>query len=118
MWLDHGPALATVKNDYYTTNYFTDYAVRRVEERNVSKPFWLHLTYQAVHTGTGRAPPTWETWGGSVPCAFTRVPTHPGHQCGTNCDAATRGHTEPSFSAANKAHPQGTPHADTNVCCC
>jgi hypothetical protein len=53
-----------VKEDYYTTNFFSDYAVQRIAQRNTSNPIWLHLTYQAVHTGTGRAPPVWERWDG------------------------------------------------------
>ena len=56
--------MQSVKEDYYTTNYFSDYSVSKIEQRNTSKPFWLHLTYQAVHTGAGREPPSWERWGG------------------------------------------------------
>jgi hypothetical protein len=64
MWLNDGPAVDSVKQDYYTTNYFSEYAIDRIKARNQTKPFWLHLTYQAVHTGSGRSPPVWEQWDG------------------------------------------------------
>eukprot|EP00040_Diaphanoeca_grandis_P035337 m.221881 g.221881 ORF g.221881 m.221881 type:complete len:651 (+) comp33356_c7_seq1:26-1978(+) len=66
MWLNDGPAVESVKQDYYTTNYFSDYSVQMIQQRNTSKPFWLHLTYQAVHTGAGRSPPVWERWDGDA----------------------------------------------------
>lgn len=66
MWLDHGPAIAGAASDFYNTNFFTSYAVDRVMHRNTSKPFWLHLTHQAVHTGDHRTPPVWELWPGDI----------------------------------------------------
>jgi len=39
------------ENDFYTTNVFTDYAIRFIEEarRNDSQPFFLYLAYNAPH---------------------------------------------------------------------
>lgn len=62
MWHDSEPAVSLVDGDFYNTNFFTTYAVEKVQQRNTSKPFWLHLTHQAVHTGDHRGPPTWELW--------------------------------------------------------
>lgn len=62
MWHDHAPAVDLVDGDYYNTNFFSDAAVDRVTKRNTSKPFWLHLAHQAVHTGDHRSPPPWELW--------------------------------------------------------
>jgi arylsulfatase A-like enzyme len=49
-----------------TTLFYRRYAVERVTQRNTSKPFWLHLTHQAVHTGDHRTPPVWELWPGDL----------------------------------------------------
>ena len=45
---------------WYSTNFFTQQAVARVEGHNASDPFWLHLCYQGVHAGADPTPPTWE----------------------------------------------------------
>ena len=37
-------------------------SIDRINNRDKSKPLWLHLTYQAVHTGNHRLPPSWEQW--------------------------------------------------------
>jgi len=55
-----------VGGDYYSTNFFTEGAIARIKGRNKTKPFWLHLTYQAVHTGAARLPPLWEQWAGDI----------------------------------------------------
>jgi hypothetical protein len=62
MWENEGPALDLIDSDFYNTNFFTTAAVQRVNQHNTSKPFWLHLTHQAVHTGDHRSPPVWELW--------------------------------------------------------
>ena len=62
MWRDAGPAVDDVAGDYYSTNFFTDVAIDFIRARNKSRPFWLHMTYQAVHTGAARLPPPWEQW--------------------------------------------------------
>ena len=64
MWKDHEPAVDLVAGDYYNTNFFSQGSVDAVARRNVSKPFWLHLMHQAVHTGANRSPPSWEQWPG------------------------------------------------------
>jgi len=64
MWLNDGPASGLVGGDYYNTNFFTQYALGQLAARNTSKPWWLHLTHQAVHTGANRSPPSWEQWPG------------------------------------------------------
>ena len=64
MWKDHEPAVDLVAGDFYNTNFFSEGSVDAVARRNVSKPFWLHLMHQAVHTGANRSPPSWEQWPG------------------------------------------------------
>ena len=64
MWKDHEPAVDLVGGDFYNTNFFTSGATDAIKNRNVSKPFWLHLLHQAVHTGDHRSPPEWEQWPG------------------------------------------------------
>ena len=64
MWKDHEPAVDLVAGDFYNTNFFSQGSVDAVARRNVSKPFWLHLMHQAVHTGANRSPPSWEQWPG------------------------------------------------------
>lgn len=54
MWHSHAPATGLVDQINYSTNFYTAQAVERIRERNTSKPFWLHLTYQAVHGGNWR----------------------------------------------------------------
>lgn len=36
-------------SDYYTTDAFTDFAIKTVEENGQSKPFFLYLAYNAPH---------------------------------------------------------------------
>ncbi len=64
MWHDHQPAVDLVGGDFYNTNFFTSGAVDAIKNRNISKPLWLHLLHQAVHTGDHRSPPEWEQWPG------------------------------------------------------
>ena len=64
MWHDHEPAVDLVGGDFYNTNFFTSGAVDAIKNRNSSKPLWLHLLHQAVHTGDHRSPPEWEQWPG------------------------------------------------------
>eukprot|EP01047_Picozoa_sp_COSAG01_P078579 COSAG01_NODE_14575_length_1436_cov_1.843680_1_plen_131_part_10 len=60
MWHDHEPAVSMVAADFYNTNFFTTGAVEAIASRNTSKPFWMHMLHQAVHTGAHRSPPGWE----------------------------------------------------------
>ncbi|KAK7495650.1 hypothetical protein BaRGS_00013097 [Batillaria attramentaria] len=41
---------------YYSTQLFTDEAVRIINTHNKSEPLFLYLPYQAVHSGNGDAP--------------------------------------------------------------
>ena len=58
MWLNQGPATDIVDKIFYSANYFTSVAVEKIAQRNVSKPFYLHLTYQNVHSPF-EEPPAW-----------------------------------------------------------
>jgi arylsulfatase A-like enzyme len=60
MWDGLLPGVDLVQDIWYSTNYFTSEAVRRIENRNISRPFWLHLCFQAVHAGRQPDPPPWE----------------------------------------------------------
>lgn len=62
MWYNAEPAVDMVDEDFYNTNFFTTAAVKAVQERNASRPFWIHIAHQAVHTGANRTPPVWELW--------------------------------------------------------
>ena len=62
MWLDHGPASKLVPDIFYSTNFYAEQAVARLQQRNKSRPFWLHLAYQAVHAPY-TSPPKWEVLG-------------------------------------------------------
>ena len=42
-------ALPTPEGDYYTTDAFTDYAIKFIEEQSDDKPFFLYLAYTAPH---------------------------------------------------------------------
>lgn len=67
MWKDHEPAVSLVAGDFYNTNFFSDGSTAAIAKRDKSKPFWLHLMHQAVHTGDHRSPPAWEQWHGPGP---------------------------------------------------
>jgi len=58
-WHNEAPGVELVPQIYYSTNFYSEYAVARIMERNRSRPFWLHVAYQAVHSGEFRedAPP-------------------------------------------------------------
>eukprot|EP00041_Stephanoeca_diplocostata_P027870 m.777542 g.777542 ORF g.777542 m.777542 type:complete len:669 (+) comp23266_c0_seq2:99-2105(+) len=59
MWSNDAPGVEAAADMYYSTNYYASAAVDRIQARNTSKPFWLHLTYQAVHAPYS-SPPPWE----------------------------------------------------------
>ena len=40
-------------------NFYTDQAILRIRDRNRSRPFYLHQTYQSVHK-LFEEPPSWE----------------------------------------------------------
>ena len=54
MWHNEAPGLDLVPQIYYSTNFYSGYAVDRIMQRNRSRPFWLHVAYQAVHSGEFR----------------------------------------------------------------
>ena len=50
-WADHAPAgLAVCDSIYYSTNFYTERAIAKIRNRSSSKPFYMHLTYQAVRS--------------------------------------------------------------------
>ena len=55
MWHNNAPAdkdlVGTID---YSTNFYAQEAVRSIRERNESRPLWLHVAFQAVHTGNWR----------------------------------------------------------------
>lgn len=61
MWSGTAPMGDARKGEvWYSTNYYTEQAVSRIEGANTSDPFWLHLCYQGVHSGADPMPP--EEW--------------------------------------------------------
>lgn len=60
LWHDTRPGVELLPDLWYSTNFYTSQAIRRIEERNTSRPFWLHLCFQAVHAGLQPDPPAWE----------------------------------------------------------
>ena len=54
MWHNEMPGLDLVPHIYYSTSFYSSYAVDRITLRNQSRPFWLHVAYQAVHSGANR----------------------------------------------------------------
>jgi hypothetical protein len=57
MWHNELPGIDLVPEIYYSTNFYSEYAVARIKDRNQSRPFWLHVAYQAVHGGEFREDP-------------------------------------------------------------
>ena len=54
MWHNEAPGLDLVPKIFYSTNFYSSYAVERIMRRNQSRPLWLHVAYQAVHGGEFR----------------------------------------------------------------
>ena len=54
MWHTHLPATDLVGQIDYSTSFYAGLAVKKVQSRNTSRPFWLHLTFQ-VGGGVARA---------------------------------------------------------------
>ena len=54
LWHNEMPGIELVPEIYYSTNFYSEYAVARIQDRNQSRPFWLHLAYQGVHSGEYR----------------------------------------------------------------
>lgn len=54
MWHNHGPGFDIVPEIYYSTEFYSNYAVERIEGRNASRPLWIHVAYQAMHGGGSR----------------------------------------------------------------
>ena len=63
MWQDDHPGDAIADNIHYSTNYYSNRAVQLIEQRNISRPFFLHMPWQAVHAPYSE-PPKFEqgTW--------------------------------------------------------
>ena len=59
MWHNETPGFDVVPLIRYSTDFYTRYAVERIEQRNTSVPLWLHVAMQAMHSGAhrGDAPP-------------------------------------------------------------
>jgi len=57
MWHNHLPGTDVVSQIFYSTQFYTSYAVNKIETRNASKPLWIHLSYQAMHGGGNRSNP-------------------------------------------------------------
>lgn len=72
MWHDHGPGVDIIDQIYYSTNFYTEWAIKLLRNRVKQQPIYLHLTYQAVHSPFEN-PPAWlqikngtwydDTWG-------------------------------------------------------
>jgi len=58
-WHDHAPAEDVLDEVYYSTNWYSERAVGIIQAHDVSKPLWLHLSYQAVHAPRDEVP-SWE----------------------------------------------------------
>ena len=54
MWHNETPGFDLVPQIKYSTNFYSEYAVERIEQRDKSKPFWLHVAMQAMHGGAHR----------------------------------------------------------------
>ena len=66
MWHNSGPGIDIVPQMYYSANFYTDTAVKIIEDHDLSRPLWLHFPIQNVHSPY-TAPPEWEcqaTWPG------------------------------------------------------
>ena len=70
MWSDHSPGYEVVDHIYYSANFYTDRAIQLINNRDESKPFYLHQTYQNNHAPF-EDPPIWEQIpDSSVPSLF------------------------------------------------
>ena len=49
MWQDGHPGDVIAGEIHYSTNFYTTRAVQLLEARNTSRPFFLHMPWQAVH---------------------------------------------------------------------
>jgi len=59
-WEGHAPATDEIVDSvYYSTNFYSNRAVRIIEAHDPAQPLWLHLAYQAVH-GPFADTPEWE----------------------------------------------------------
>ena len=62
MWHNATPGFDIAPEIAYSTNWYTQYAIERIERRNASRPLWLHVAYQAMHGGSFREDVMpWET---------------------------------------------------------
>lgn len=58
-WHDRHPGDDVLDDVFYSTNFYTSTAVSLIEGHNRSRPLWIHLAYQAVHSPYTN-PPQWE----------------------------------------------------------
>ena len=54
MWHNNTPGVDIVPQIQYSTNFYTKYAIERIQRRNKTRPLWLHVAYQAMHGGNFR----------------------------------------------------------------
>ena len=54
MWHNETPGFDIIPQIKYSTDFYAKYAVERIEQRNTSKPLWLHVAMQAMHGGAYR----------------------------------------------------------------
>lgn len=48
--------IVTDQKDHYATDMFTEETVHIIKNHNVSKPLFIYLAHQAVHTGNNDSP--------------------------------------------------------------
>jgi len=58
-WDGHMPAESIIDEVYYSTNWYTERAIATIQAHDTSKPLWLHLSYQAMHSPWDEVP-SWE----------------------------------------------------------
>ena len=59
MWHGEKPGVDVVPGLYYSANTYTDLAIALIEKHDPSRPLYLHMMYQNVHSPY-TAPPVWE----------------------------------------------------------
>eukprot|EP00037_Helgoeca_nana_P010113 m.88875 g.88875 ORF g.88875 m.88875 type:complete len:637 (-) comp20024_c0_seq1:254-2164(-) len=57
MWHNELPGTDVVPEIYYSTEFYTGYAIDKIEKRNTTRPLWIHVAYQAMHGGGSRGFP-------------------------------------------------------------
>lgn len=57
MWHNSTIGADVVPLIYYSTEFYTSYAVDKIEHHNITRPLWIHVAYQAMHGGGSRSDP-------------------------------------------------------------